>query len=82
MDHVTENAIAGIPPETVELEMTLQDKHDSFMVELTTLAEQYGVNILLAVNYKAENETAIEYIGEANKLTEMGLKYAITKGNV
>ena len=84
MDHVTENAIAGISPETSEVTpqesaQALQDKHDAFIMDLTSLSSKYGMNILFAVNYSEENQTAVDYIGESNQLIELGLRRVLEK---
>lgn len=78
MDHVTENAIAGIAPETSEVQ-TLQDKHDAFLMEMSGLSVKYGMNILFAVNYVEEKQTAVDYIGEENQIIESGLRRILEK---
>lgn len=64
--------------ETIEAN-PLQEKHDEFLMELTALSTKYGMNILFAVNYTEENQTAVDYIGEANQVIEYGLRKILEK---
>ena len=78
MNQEIENGILPDTSELVDTENALAEKHDAFCTELDVLVEQYGINILFAANYKAENETAIEYMGEQNRIIELGLLKAIS----
>lgn len=56
---------------------TLQEKHENFLLELKVLCEQYNVNLLFAINYVEEKQTAIDYVGDENAVIQLGLQKSI-----
>lgn len=73
----TENEIEETKTEADAAQL-LQDKHDAAMKTIDDLVENYGVNILVAINYVNENKTAIEYRGQENELIKLGLRKALS----
>ena len=55
----------------------LVEKAKAFEGELDALAESYGVNILAAVSFRAEDQTGVFFSGEQNLITELGLAKVI-----
>lgn len=63
--------------ETQDETKELNEKAKEFEHNLDYLAEKYGVNILAAVSFRAENKTGVFYVGEESTITEMGLAKVI-----
>lgn len=68
-------------------QMTEEEKADAALnlraseleKDLDALSENYGVNILAAVSFTAEKQTAVFYSGEQNLILELGLASVITR---
>lgn len=57
--------------------VALNAKAKEFGEELETLAEKYGLQMLVAASFKAEDATGVFFGGKPNVITEMGLAKVI-----